>query len=47
MVILEDYDSCCFNDGFVIFGGGFFQGGIYFGEGVFDNGNGINFEFDF
>lgn len=46
IVMFEDFDSCCFNDGFVILGSGFFYGGIYFGDGVFDNSNGINFEFD-
>lgn len=45
-VTLEDYDSRCPNDGLATLGGGLPQGGTYSGEGVSDNGNGINFEFD-
>ncbi|MCR9098402.1 MAG: T9SS type A sorting domain-containing protein [bacterium] len=45
-VTLEDFDSRCPNDGLATLGGGLPQGGTYSGDGVSDNNNGTNFEFD-
>jgi hypothetical protein len=45
-VTLEDFDSRCPNDGLATLGSGLPHGGTYSGDGVSDNSNGTNFEFD-
>lgn len=46
-VILIDLDDVCINEGIQIsLGGGLFVGGVYFGLGVEDDGNGVIYSFD-
>ena len=43
---IKDFTSICIEDGVVTLSGGFPIGGVYTGQGITDNGNGIDFNFD-